>query len=542
MDKPLSKYPIPKQIYELYLQQATGCLYVSDGLLWIRKGMICSTHSKSTRKEYWSIAVDLKFTDRPSVELALATAQNDPKDSGLFLMDRGLISAAQLTEIRKTAIMQDVAGFCHGMERGRFAADESPSEEFFQVPVSPFSALLYAFEYYSTPRQIDLLKESLSDEILLPSSNLKYMLPAMELPETLNVALSQWTTPRTLSDFGAVMGIAPRKCHALVEVLLMVQALERRPRPKKMGETGPKEPMPEAGKPVSEKASQTASRIRSSSGDEKTKGRKEIPTPNKPLPRKENAPKAVAEPPVRKASSSQQQTKKSGTITPEWQKRIQEMEGFLRTIETNNPMKILGISEEARVEDAKKAYAQLARRWHPDRLGGTPLESKTAECAKLFSAIGNAYKVLTDPKQREAFLKIKDDPILKGDMKKAEQKNRAAAETEKAKIMYAKGDYKAVIAAARRSLAIFKQDPFVLALLGWAIFLLDRKSPKNQQEALKYLGHAIKLDPGSDMAHFYKGMTHIQANEVREGLHHLRMTLELNPHHAEAKRELRRIE
>ncbi|GBC85567.1 Chaperone protein DnaJ [bacterium HR11] len=58
---------------------------------------------------------------------------------------------------------------------------------------------------------------------------------------------------------------------------------------------------------------------------------------------------------------------------------------------------ILGVSRDASLEEIKKAYRKLARKYHPDLNPG----DKQAE--EMFKKIQEAYRVLSDPKLREQY-------------------------------------------------------------------------------------------------------------------------------------------
>ncbi len=60
---------------------------------------------------------------------------------------------------------------------------------------------------------------------------------------------------------------------------------------------------------------------------------------------------------------------------------------------------ILGVSRNASQEEIKKAFWELAKKWHPDRV--PPEKKKEAE--EKFKEINEAYQVLSDPEKRKLY-------------------------------------------------------------------------------------------------------------------------------------------
>lgn len=83
--------------------------------------------------------------------------------------------------------------------------------------------------------------------------------------------------------------------------------------------------------------------------------------------------------------------------------------------------KILGIKKDASVEDIKKAYRKLARKYHPD------LNPNNKEANKQFQQINEANEVLSDPESRKKYDKYGKDWKHGEEFEKAQQSQRQYA-------------------------------------------------------------------------------------------------------------------
>lgn len=62
-----------------------------------------------------------------------------------------------------------------------------------------------------------------------------------------------------------------------------------------------------------------------------------------------------------------------------------------------NYYEVLGVSKNAAVKDIKKAYYQLAKKYHPDTNKGDP------NASKKFQEVSEAYEVLSDETKRKEY-------------------------------------------------------------------------------------------------------------------------------------------
>lgn len=83
--------------------------------------------------------------------------------------------------------------------------------------------------------------------------------------------------------------------------------------------------------------------------------------------------------------------------------------------------KILGIKKDASVEDIKKAYRKLARKYHPD------LNPNNKEANKQFQQINEANEVLSDPESRKKYDKYGKDWKHGEEYEKAQQSHRQSS-------------------------------------------------------------------------------------------------------------------
>jgi curved DNA-binding protein CbpA len=193
----------------------------------------------------------------------------------------------------------------------------------------------------------------------------------------------------------------------------------------------------------------------------------------------------------------------------------------------------LGVPEGATKDLVKKAFLQLARRFHPDRFASPALVDMKETVSEFFTAVNEAYEVLTDDRKRAEYL-----ATAKAGAASAPQGGAGAVDFQKAEACLRTRDFpraRAFLEAAIRTegRADYK------ALLAWA-FLAD-PAGKNQERARALVAEAWK-DEKCDRARYVAGLLARGEGNDAEAERAFRAALAINPGHADALRELHQLE
>jgi DNA-binding response OmpR family regulator/tetratricopeptide (TPR) repeat protein len=84
--------------------------------------------------------------------------------------------------------------------------------------------------------------------------------------------------------------------------------------------------------------------------------------------------------------------------------KINRYQRLLTSFESKDYFQILGISERARSTEIHRAYTELAKRFHPDKISPDAPDELKMLCHKIFSMISNAQETLSDDLKRKAYL------------------------------------------------------------------------------------------------------------------------------------------
>lgn len=218
---------------------------------------------------------------------------------------------------------------------------------------------------------------------------------------------------------------------------------------------------------------------------------------------------------------------------------LNELKKFLVSLEGQTFFEVLGVTQAASPADAKKAYFNLAKKYHPDTIpvDASPEHRKIIEA--IFSIIGRANQVLGDPKQRDTYVK---DLAVGGTGASLEAENILQAEIE-----FQKGEFfllkKKDIPQAEKHLATaLKLNPREAehhVMWGWLVY--SKSKGASAQEAVKHIEAGIKIRDNIPNAYLFLGHILKAKGEIDKAEKFYRKCVSLDEKNTEAMSELRVI-
>jgi tetratricopeptide (TPR) repeat protein len=258
---------------------------------------------------------------------------------------------------------------------------------------------------------------------------------------------------------------------------------------------------------------------------------------------KPSAPAAAAAPgaPVIKPSAPAPSAPAAaaGPATGPGAEEIPALRQTAATMKGQNHFQRLGLAEQADAGAAKIAYFKLARLYHPDTLPpGAPQELEKLK-AEIFGYIGDAYRTLTDEKARKEYL----EQLKSGDAGKEEVDVVAILQAEerfkRGTVFMKARKYAEAVKIFDEAIQLNAEEPEFHAWRAYARFCAAPDKKAAQPEAFKELQAAIKKNERCVPAHYFLGVIAKTLGDATGALKHFRKTVELQPDHIDALREIR---
>lgn len=194
----------------------------------------------------------------------------------------------------------------------------------------------------------------------------------------------------------------------------------------------------------------------------------------------------------------------------------------------------LGVAETASQEEIRKAYFEMAKRWHSDKFSGVELGNARSTLERLFGFMSEAHATLGDAAKRKDFdllrqRKAQGLPTDVGTILDAEDAFK------RGQMLLTRGSPEAALTELEKAMAGNSGEAEFHAAYGLALYLAKNDS----ERAIAALKKSLEMSDKSATAHEYLGRVYRGLNKVPEARKHFNKCLELDPKNISAQRELR---
>lgn len=251
-------------------------------------------------------------------------------------------------------------------------------------------------------------------------------------------------------------------------------------------------------------------------------------------PKKPKRPKAAGEPEPPPPPPSD--------LSPEHRKLWEEITERIQAIDAETYYDMLGVPRDAPASSIQKAYFNLVKKWHPDRLPSA-LSQLRPYVETIFGHLTRANETLTDDAERGKYLAtVQDGGGTPAADRQLAQIVQAAMEFRKVEVMMRRREWDEALRLTEEVLAMNEEEPDYHATRGWILFQKSRGGEDTRFDVERELDRALELNDRHDKAHYYKGMVLKQAGKRAMALEHFRKAAESNPKNIDAVREVRLAE
>ncbi len=230
----------------------------------------------------------------------------------------------------------------------------------------------------------------------------------------------------------------------------------------------------------------------------------------------------------------------TSSLTTEERTLLASIQDRAANIASQNYFQMLGVVEDASVEQVQRAFFALAKVWHPDRLPPALQGAKEA-CGRVFTQLTEAHSALVDPEKRREYMPLlRDGGATPDDQAKIHAVLEAASDFQKAEVHLKRGDHGQAYAMANRACTLDPEQADYLAMRTW--LEAQRASSTGREatlEKINILGQCIQRKPTCERAYFWRGMLYKKIDETRKAAADFKQAAELNPRNLDAQREIR---
>lgn len=212
--------------------------------------------------------------------------------------------------------------------------------------------------------------------------------------------------------------------------------------------------------------------------------------------------------------------------------RLQEVLDLRTRLPEMDDYKILGVPSHADEAEIKKAYFQLARRFHPDSFGRDIKPECKSQIDEVFDYITKAYRSLLNKGEKPTASSKATG--AKGEVEKDRSKN-AEIRYRQGKTLFNQGRYEEAVSLMEEAVRL-KDDKGDYYLL---LALAQSKIPALSKRAEKSYVKAVELEPWNPEGLVGLGLLYKREGLLARAKKQFEKAVEVDPEHKTARQELR---
>ncbi|MCR4409395.1 MAG: DnaJ domain-containing protein [Candidatus Saccharicenans sp.] len=217
----------------------------------------------------------------------------------------------------------------------------------------------------------------------------------------------------------------------------------------------------------------------------------------------------------------------------ELEARIEELKEIKSQLKTRNYYELLGVSRVANEEEIKKAYFNLARKYHPDRFNTALTDLSLVN--EVFNAITTAYRTLSEPDKRKQY----DQQLVAPAQETADDlAKKAEIKYRQGKTLYNQGMYEEAIIFLEEAIRLKRAKADYFLLLAMA----ESKLPAYKKKAEEDFLRAIEMEPWNAEGYVGLGLLYLGEGLKVRARKQLQKALEIDPDHRQARSALEELE
>jgi len=228
------------------------------------------------------------------------------------------------------------------------------------------------------------------------------------------------------------------------------------------------------------------------------------------------------------AAAGAAETASGGTgMTPE----ISEVLAFREAVAQKNFYQILEVPKTASEEEIKKAYFQMARRFHPDRFERKAAAEYKSQIDEVFDAITNAYRILRNKDKRKDY----DSGLATGVQEEAQDSvKKAEIKFRQGKTLFDMDRFDDAVSYLEEAVRLRRDKADYYLLLAMAESKIQSYVRKGESDFLK----AISLEPWNPEGYAGLGILYRTEGLRTKAIRQFKKALAADPEHAKARQEL----